>query len=519
VSGDLGAGRAGDVESSLSGAELYELYAKRLTRALTGANVVGAIVVAIFLMFVLPVPTEVEDNFELLLLNLTVGGAFMLAAVPSGITLGRRAGVPLERWVVADRMPDAAARELALRAPLRQMQVSAAIWGASVVVFGTLNAFFSLRLGLMVLFGIALGGVATVALVYLLTERIQAEITARALAAGVPERPAAPGVATRVLLAWALGTGIPLVGVVLIGASVLLGADVGADQLAANSLFLGLTGLLVGLAAMRIAARSVADPVESVRAAVRRVEAGDLEAEVPIHDGSEVGLLQAGFNRMVAGLRERERLRDLFGRHVGEDVARRALERGVELGGEVRECAALFVDVVGSTSLAAARPAEEVVELLNRFFAVIVDVAREHGGLVNKFEGDAALCIFGAPVQHAEYATRALAASRDLAVRLSEDVPELRAAIGVSAGRAVAGNVGAAERFEYTVIGDPVNEAARLSELAKDGGGLLASETIVSAAAPEEAGHWAFGEELTLRGRSLPTRLATPKRAAATPLG
>ena len=107
---------------------------------------------------------------------------------------------------------------------------------------------------------------------------------------------------------------------------------------------------------MRITARSLAEPVESVREAQRKVRAGELEVEVPINDASEVGLLQAGFNQMVAGLRERDQLSDLFSRHVGEDVARRAVERGVELGGETRECAALFVDVVGSTTLAPDRP-------------------------------------------------------------------------------------------------------------------------------------------------------------------
>src|SRR5204863_7521346 len=107
----------------------------------------------------------------------------------------------------------------------------------------------------------------------------------------------------------------------------------------------------------------------------------------------------AGFNRMVAGLRERERLRDLFGRQVGEDVARRALEEGVTLGGEEREAAALFVDIVDSTGFAIDRPAKEVVQALNRFFTVVVEVTNDHGGLVNKFSGDAALCVFGAPLE------------------------------------------------------------------------------------------------------------------------
>jgi adenylate cyclase len=213
----------------------------------------------------------------------------------------------------------------------------------------------------------------------------------------------------------------------------------------------------------------------------------------------------------VTGLRERERLQDLFGRHVGEEVARRALDRGVELGGEVRECAALFVDVVGSTQLAASRPPAEVVALLNRFFATVVEVIHAHGGWVNKFEGDAALCVFGVPLDSGDAATRALRAARELHGRLRGDISELRGTIGLSFGRAVAGNVGAAERFEYTVIGDPVNEAARLSELAKDrSSGVLASEAIVRAADPSEAARWRLGEAITLRGRAAPTRIAEP---------
>src|SRR5205085_6313534 len=125
-------------------------------------------------------------------------------------------------------------------------------------------------------------------------------------------------------------------------------------------------GLAVGLLMMYGLARSLADPIEALRIAVHRVEEGDFEQEVTVNDGSEVGLLQAGFNRMVAGLREREHLRDLFGRQVGEDVVRHALEHGVELGGEAREAAVLFVDLQGSTALAQSRDPADVVSLLNK---------------------------------------------------------------------------------------------------------------------------------------------------------
>jgi adenylate cyclase len=244
-----------------------------------------------------------------------------------------------------------------------------------------------------------------------------------------------------------------------------------------------------------------------------RVEEGELDVAVPVDDGSEVGLLQAGFNRMAEGLRERERLRDLFGRHVGREVAQAAVERDgdVELGGEVREVAVVFVDVVASTRIAARRPPGEVVALLNRFFSLVVDVVEEHCGWVNKFEGDAALCVFGAPTDRPDPAGDALRAARRLRERLEEELAGADAGIGVSAGPAVAGNIGAEARFEYTVIGDPVNEAARLCELAKQRPeGVLASDAVLRRADPAEAALWEVRETAVLRGRDLPTGVATP---------
>jgi adenylate cyclase len=276
-------------------------------------------------------------------------------------------------------------------------------------------------------------------------------------------------------------------------------------------LFICMVALVVGLVATRFVARSIAEPVAAVRQAMARVERGELDTHVPVDDGSEVGLLEAGFNRMAHGLRERERLRDLFGRHVGRDVARQALEAEIELGGETREVAALFVDLSGSTTLAAERPPDEVVALLNRFFAVVVDAVESHHGLVNKFEGDAVLAIFGAPVATEDPAGDALAAAREMADRLRDDVPDVEAGIGVSAGQAVAGNVGTVERFEYTVIGDPVNEAARLCDLAKSHQPrVLASDAALARAREAEARRWRLGEAVQLRGRTAETKLAAP---------
>ena len=245
----------------------------------------------------------------------------------------------------------------------------------------------------------------------------------------------------------------------------------------------------------------IATPVRMVRAALKQVEEGDLDAHVVVFDGTELGELQRGFNSMVAGLREREQVRDLFGRHVGREVAAAAEQQMPTLGGEERHVAVLFVDVVGSTKLVSNRPAKEVVELLNRLFTVIVEEVDRHRGLVNKFEGDAALAIFGAPVSLENPENEALAATRAVARRLKIEVPECPARIGVAAGQVVAGNVGAFERFEYTVIGEPVNEAARLAELARsEPSRALASAATVAAATEREQRLWRLGKPVRLRG-------------------
>ena len=159
-----------------------------------------------------------------------------------------------------------------------------------------------------------------------------------------------------------------------------------------------------------------------------------------------------------------------------------------------------------------------MVALLNRFFRVVVEVIEAEEGLVNKFEGDAALCVFGAPVACADPAGDCLRAARTLAGRLSRELPDIDFGIGVSAGLAVAGNVGAEQRFEYTVIGDPVNEAARLAELAKQRPErVLASVAALERATGDEASGWQLTESAQLRGRLAPTRLAHPASTAGEP--
>jgi class 3 adenylate cyclase len=241
------------------------------------------------------------------------------------------------------------------------------------------------------------------------------------------------------------------------------------------------------------------------------VERGKLGHMVDVYERSELGQLQSGFNRMVVGLQERDRLRDLFGRHVGEEVVRRAVEQHESVSGDERDVAILFIDLVGSTQLATTREPHEVAALLNDFFRIVVDEVDARHGLINKFQGDAALAVFGAPLRIDDPATVALATARALGAelrRLSVDY-----GIGVSAGPVFAGNIGGENRYEYTVVGDAVNEAARLADRAKDfDGRVLCSAAALDRASEAERKCWGGQGSEMLRGRSQPTEISAPLR-------
>ncbi|MGH2950632.1 MAG: adenylate/guanylate cyclase domain-containing protein [Solirubrobacterales bacterium] len=479
-----------------------------LIMALVAANLTGALIVLALGVWVIPYP-NVEDETRARVMNLITAGAYLLAFIPIGTWWGLARLRKARDWLDEDRPATPEERRVVLRGPRRILVVHVVIWSLAAAVFAGLNVTISAEAALRVAGIVALGGLSVLAFIYLISERLLRPAAARALAGGIGERRLGPGIKTRALIAWALGSAVPVVGLMTVAISTLAEKDFSRTELAILVLVLGGLSLAVGVSISLFAARAVADPVKSLHKAVHEVEDGRFDVEVPVYDGSEIGHLQAGFNSMLAGLRERERIQDLFGRHVGEDVARVALEQEIELGGEVRDVSVLFTDIIGSTELAAKRPPEEVVELLNAFFAIVVEVVDRHDGSVNKFEGDAALAIFGAPVALADPAGRALAAARELAHRLPGEVDGLEAAIGVSAGEVVAGNIGEERRYEYTVIGDPVNEAARLTELAKEKPGrVLASEAILSRAGESEAAHWRLDGHATLRGRSEETGLA-----------
>jgi adenylate cyclase len=473
------------------------------------SNLVGATVVFVIAGLVRPSPPEVENPGAQLLLNLAILGGYLLLAMCIGTIWSVRQLIPVLTWLLPERDPDERQQRYALRYPLTQAKVFATFWGGAIPLFLVVNLFVSWRLALDVGLTVVLGGLSTIAVCYLIIERLWRPVSAAALRRGAPERPALPGVAPRSLLIWVLGTGVPVLGVLLVAVDPI---GYPRQRFALTVAILAGIALVVGLTAQIFSAKSISDPLAGVRTALAQVAEGDLDIEVRVYDGSEVGLLQSGVNRMAEGLREREKLRDLFGRQVGADVAAQALADKPRLGGESREAAVLFVDLIGSTGLAEERDPEEVVRMLNEFFGDVVSVVADHGGLVNKFEGDAALCIFGAPEPLPDAASACLCAAREMTRRMRRLPEPLAAGIGVSFGKAVAGWVGAESRYEYTVIGDPVNEAARLTDEAKSvDPQVLASERLVRSASSDEQECWERHKELRLRGRSEATVTYRPR--------
>ncbi|VBA41777.1 Adenylate cyclase 2 [Mycobacterium attenuatum] len=439
--------------------------------------------------------------------------AVVLVLVALGVIAVAVGGVlilaPSARWFVRGDEPTPRQREAAVKLAGRQSAILLGAWSACGAILMLINHADGARVLLPILLGVVLGGPAAAGTGLLLVQRTLRPLMGVATRGAQP-RLAVPGVLARLVLLWFLCSAIPIgviVGFVVLWSYGWLIHE--SASLDVPILVVSLAALLLGLPTMILTSRSISDPLDEIVDAMAQVEHGNIATYVGAYERSQIGRLQTGFNRMVAGLEERERLRDLFGRYVGIDVARRAIEEGSSLSGDVVEAAILYIDLVGSTRLAENRPPQEVARVLNDFFRIVVDAVDEYQGLVNKFEGDAALAIFGAPLRTSQPASPALATARALASRLHELPVDF--GIGVSAGRVFAGNIGAENRHEYTVIGDAVNEAARLADLAKTSDRrILCSTAAVERAAEDERDRWAECYSAVLRGRSEATRISAP---------
>ena len=477
-----------------------------------GTNVISAIGSMLFVRYLIPMPEVLELGLGGQLG--AIGVIYAAVAVVLGGVVTLYLFRPVLEW---QRHPDGhdpnMVRHLVMRLPVAQTIIVVAVWGIGIAIVTIAAWRVDVQLASVVLATALLTAFVTAVLTYLQAERLVRPIAASVLARRFEDSTLQPPIKWQLYLTWFTTSAVPMVGVLLLTIAQRYDYFTGTvGELTSAIVALTTAGMVTGFVGTALVIMSVVDPIKELQTAINRVRRGEQNTLVDIYDGSEIGVLQAGFNEMMRGLRDRQRVRDIFGHYVGAEVAQKALEEVPELGGEERKVAVLFIDVVGSTSYAVDHTPEEVVAALNDFFDVVVDVVHRNKGVINKFQGDAALAVFGAPVSLHDAASHALQAARELQRDLAG--LELKAGIGVAAGHVVAGHVGGADRFEYTVIGDAVNGAARLTDLAKDTPGMVLTNAATLRTANEvEQQRWTLMKSVELRGRGKMTQLARPVRS------
>ncbi|MFN8033928.1 MAG: adenylate/guanylate cyclase domain-containing protein [Mycobacterium sp.] len=250
-------------------------------------------------------------------------------------------------------------------------------------------------------------------------------------------------------------------------------------------------------------------PIRDLTNATDRVAAGDYSQRLPVVQDDDLGVLSASFNRMQAGLTERRRLHAAFGTYVDPALAARLLEQGDDVfTGERREVTVMFIDIRDFTPFAEANTAEDTVARLNALFDIVVPVVVESGGHVNKFLGDGALAVFGAPNDLADHADSALRAAVTIHRLVAERFDrELRVGIGINTGVVIAGTIGGGGKLEFTLIGDTVNVAARVEQLTKTTGDpILLTQQCVDAMPSRPPGLVDRGSH-ELKGKSAPVHV------------
>jgi adenylate cyclase len=240
-------------------------------------------------------------------------------------------------------------------------------------------------------------------------------------------------------------------------------------------LILALVGLLISAALGTWIARGVSKPVLRLAEGARKIGEGDYTHRVRMNQADEIGLLAASFNHMSEGLAERDQVRDLLGKVVSPAVAAELLRKDVTLGGEEREVTVLFSDLRNFTAMCEALSPQKILEILNHHFTRMSAIVETHGGVVDKYVGDAMMALFGAPLVNPDDADRAMETALEMCDALdelnrqwqAEGRPTIGIGIGIHTDIVVAGNMGSQTRLNYTVIGDGVNLASRLEGLTK----------------------------------------------------
>lgn len=233
--------------------------------------------------------------------------------------------------------------------------------------------------------------------------------------------------------------------------------------------------------------RSVSEPIRSVSNAMRMIGKGDLNVSIPVVSNDEIGVMAAGFNRMVEGLRERDLIRETFGSYVSQEVAAEILQApdGVRLRGELRDISILVADLRGFTHLSAQLEPQLVLRIINGYLEKMTEVIVQHAGTIDEIMGDGILVFFGAPREVPDHPRRAVECALTMQRALerlnrehgTQGLPELAMGIGINCGELVVGSIGSEKRRKYGAMGSPINAAYRV-EAQTAGGEILVTPAI-----------------------------------------
>lgn len=475
------------------------------------ANGIGGAVVIGFLLWITPTTLSHHQVRSIAERSLPLFVVYMLLSLPFGnYYIARRPLARVAQWLTSDEPAPDDLRELVLDYARTWAFRSFALWAIGAAFFAAVNLSVSAGAALDGATIVILGGLTACSLQYVLVERIMRPVTALVLADGASSAACRVGVGTRLAMAWLLTTGVPQFGIATYAILGLSTHGVDSSRVISTALFLALVALTIGLFAMVITARSVALPLQAMRDALARVETGDLSTRVAVDDASEIGLLQAGFNQMSAGLVEREKLRVAFGMYVDPDLTERVLREGTDLSGEEVDLSVLFLDVRNFTALAERSTPQETVARLNELYDIVVPIVVAHRGHANKFIGDGLMAVFGAPDRVAQHADHAVAAALEIIRHVRTSLGDrLRIGVGVNSGPALVGTVGGGGRLDFTVIGDTVNTAARVESTTKiTGDDLLITET--TRARLTDPATWLERPAIELKGKQDAVRLYAP---------
>jgi len=405
--------------------------------------------------------------------------------------------------------------------PMRALRVELSGWvlaGVSVTLYDTIVLGFPLTSGAKVLVGCVALGLPVSTYIALLVERGR---IVDAQSSGVRSLPSGPvsSISTR-LYRFVLASQTLLAAVLVLLVSkdfVYVAEELKAGR---EPAFLAVAveiggAFIVLFAANALAARRYAQNLDLLLrgqlAGMEAVTQGRLDAIVPVVSNDEMAQIGDRTNVMIESLRERERIKSVFGKLVSPHVARAILDDsdGCELGGREVDAVVLFTDLRNFTTLSEMSDPQGVVAFLNEYFTMIVEAIHAEGGVVDKFIGDAAMAVFGleggeGADDASERAVRAALAIRaglgSVNTRLAErGLPQVDNGTGIHWGRMVAGNIGSLDRLEYTVIGDAVNTASRLESLCK----ALENPLVVSHACHQRLSPSLQGQLISLGAQSL----------------